>query len=185
MKKTTMIGVFLTLFLPLFAQVSFQLRESDGVTSFNNRNIPVGTKLTVAVSSDSNDFWSGGLHLSGQYRSLGRLDAAGKDPNTLDWAGSRTTEAGPYALVMDWEDSNIQGFDLYSSDSNSAPGDWFILDYTALAPGESKIGFSIPTAKSISLIFPCFLTTGRQTIPARPAGKSQTCSPMAPLTSTT
>lgn len=141
MRKVSVYFVFLALFSPLFAQVALNVYEADGVTLFNNRNITVGTKLKLIVASDSNEFWSGGLFIAGQNRNLSRLDGIGKDPNSQDWTGCHWAEAGPYALVADWEDSLIQGFDLFSSDCNSLPGSWFVVDYTALAPGDPNVGF--------------------------------------------
>jgi hypothetical protein len=140
MKKALFL-VYMALVLPLSAQITVEVYEEDGVTLFDNRNIPVGTSLKLIIASDSNEFWSGGLFISDSDRDLGSLSGAGKEPNSLDWAGCHWEEAGPYAMVTDWEDSLIKGFDFYASECNSVPGNWFVVDYTALAPGNPDIGF--------------------------------------------
>ncbi|KKM13529.1 hypothetical protein LCGC14_1715310 [marine sediment metagenome] len=115
--------------------------EADGITPFNGREIMVGTRLTFIVSSDQSGYWSGGLFIAGQNRALGVLSARGEDPNTGDWAGSHYEETGDFARVSAWDDSAIWGFDLYTSDSNSTAGDWFILDYEAVAAGNPNVEF--------------------------------------------
>ncbi len=140
--KMTAIGiVFIAFISSVWAQINLSIYEVDGLTPFNNRSIPVGTHLKLVVASDSQSCWNGGVFISGQNRELGYLSGSGKDPNTLDWTGCHLAEAGPYALVLDWEDSLIQGFDLYSSDMNSLPGNWFVIDYMARAPGMANVGF--------------------------------------------
>ena len=117
--------------------------EADGTTPFTGREIMVGTRLTLIVSSDYGEYWSGGLFINGQNRALGALSARGEDPNTGDWSGSHYEGAGDTARVSNWEDSAIWGFDLYTSDSNSTAGncDWFILDYEAIGAGDPNVGF--------------------------------------------
>ena len=123
------------------AESRVRVCEADGITPFNGREIMVGTRLTFIVSSDYGEYWSGGLFINGQNRALGLLSARGEDPNTGDWSGSHYEEAGETARVSDWEDSAIWGFDLYTSDSNSTAGDWFILDYEAIGAGDSNVEF--------------------------------------------
>lgn len=141
--------------------VTLQVYQADGQTLLDcNDSVAAGTKLTLVISSDSNDYWSGGLFIKDQDRDLATLVARDYDPNRLmydpnqslyeipqfvrDWAGSHYESAGELARVTAWEDSSIQGFDLYTSDindSNFVPGDWFVIDYYADGVGDCNVGF--------------------------------------------
>lgn len=124
------------------AAVTLDVYESDGVTLFDHRNIRVGTELKLIVSSDSNDLWSGGLFLNTESRDLGYLAGSGYDPNTRDWADCHYSNAGSEPYVSAWEDSLVQGFDLFTSlEDDAEPGVWFAVDYVALEPGEPNVGF--------------------------------------------
>jgi hypothetical protein len=132
----------------------------DGLTPYDcNKPVMVGVELPIVVISDSNDFWSGGLFIEDQNRTTGYLEARGHDPNRLlydpnrsqygvtpyigDFKGSHLSNTGKSARVTSWEDSLIQGFDLYTTeinDSNFAPGQWFVIDYTAGEVGDCNIG---------------------------------------------
>jgi hypothetical protein len=125
----------------VLGDVSLSVYEADGTTPFDGRNIIVGTELTIIISSDSGDYWSGGVFLAGDNRGLGVLSARGWDPNTLDWAGSRTEAAGAMATVWEYRDSWLWGCDLYTDSYGVEAGDWFILDYEATAVGDPNFGF--------------------------------------------
>ncbi len=131
--------VLITLLSAAKAATSVNIYGADGVTPFDGRDIMVGTELSIVVSSDSTDYWSGGLFIAGQDRALAALLARGFDPNTHDWTGSHYEDAGEYAKVTAWTDSEIWGFDLYGSDSNSVPGKWFIIDYKAIGEGDPNV----------------------------------------------
>ncbi|MCK4751843.1 MAG: hypothetical protein KAS75_00250 [Planctomycetes bacterium] len=124
-------------------QIALKVYEADGETLFDGNDIMVGTELRIVVSSDSNDYWSGGLFITGQDRLLGDLAARGLDPNTRDWTDSHYEQAGDLAKVTAWEDSWMWGLDMYTSDindSNFVAGDWFIIDYYADEVGDCNIG---------------------------------------------
>ena len=135
------------------AEVTLKVYESDGETPFDsNEYIMVGEKLSIIVSSDSNDFWSGGLFIAGEDRDLGTLIGRGldpNDPNSRDYADSHYDEAGDFAIVTKWQDSSIFGFDLYtfspvdanSADNSTVAGNWFIIDYKAEGVGDCNVGF--------------------------------------------
>jgi hypothetical protein len=123
------------------AQIALRVCEADGVTPFDGGDIMVGSKLTLIVSSDTGDYWSGGLFIRGQDRALGTLSARDSDPNTRDYTDSHYDNAGDMAKVTAWKDSDIWGFDLYGSDINAVAGDWFIIDYKAVGIGETNVGF--------------------------------------------
>jgi hypothetical protein len=101
----------------------------------------VGTKLTIIVSSDVGGNWGSDLTIEGDYRNYGLL--SGRDYNDLtgDYEGSRFEAAGYLARVWEWVGSaDIQGFNL-DGHTSAVPGDWFIIDYTATAVGECRVGF--------------------------------------------
>jgi hypothetical protein len=140
MRRITLGTVFLVLTVIAAASVRVDIYEADGVTPFDDRNIPVGTELKLLVWSDSKDLWSGGLFLQAEHRNQGLLLGSGWDPNTRDWQGCHFIGAGSEAYVYDWEDSQIQGFDLFTSPEGDASlGAWFMIDYVALEPGEPNI----------------------------------------------
>jgi hypothetical protein len=144
--KATMIGAITCQLIIchisiVHAKVHLHVYEADGKTLFDNREIMVDTELTLVVSSDNTNFWSGGLFISGYDRALASLSARAFDPNSRDWVESHLEAAGENAKLTEWKDSDIWGFDLYTSDSNSVAGDWFIIDYKAIDVGDPNVGF--------------------------------------------
>jgi hypothetical protein len=123
------------------AQVELKVFEADGITPFDGHDIMVGSKLTLIVSSDSDNYWSGGLFIAGADRALATLSARDSDPNIRDYTDSHYEDAGDMARVTSWKDSDIWGFDLYGSDINAVAGDWFVIDYKATGVGDPNIGF--------------------------------------------
>jgi len=127
-----------------------ELREADGVTPFDFRDIMVGTTLTVVIveSNSSSDAFCGGVLITDDDRYQGRLFGWDRDPCYLevncnsnngvpsgepgDWTGSHLPLAGPNATVYTRKDSVVWGFDT-ETDPNPTAGDWFMLDYTALS----------------------------------------------------
>lgn len=144
--KATMIGAITCQLIIchvsiLQAKVHLHVYEVDGKTLFDDRDIMVGTELTLIVSAYHSNFWSGGLFVWGYDRALASLSARAFDPNSRDWVESHFEAAGENARVTQWKDSDIWGFDLYTSDSNSVAGDWFIIDYKAIDVGDPNVGF--------------------------------------------
>ena len=121
-------------------EVSTRICEANGQTSFDGRNIMVGTKLTIIVSSDTGEYWVGDLAIRGADRDYGVLSARDFNETTDDWKGSRFEAAGDGARIWDWEDSFYDGFS-FNGDSSSVPGNWFIIDYTATSVGDCNVGF--------------------------------------------
>jgi hypothetical protein len=131
-------------------QITLEVREADGETPFDcNDDIMVGSSVAIIVSSDCNDYWSGGLFIEGEDRALGTLAGRGLDPNARNYTDSHYKAAGDFAKVTGWKDSSIWGFDLYTfypidgnSENNSTiAGDWFIIDYKADKVGGCNVGF--------------------------------------------
>lgn len=157
------VKVFLTLTLVLcivpiaLGQNSWKVYKADGVTPFDcNSEIMVGDHLVLVYNSDSYDYgnwtgWKGGVYIAGQDRLRGNLAGRDKDPNSRDWTGSHYENAGLFAIVIQWRDSNIFGFDFYTyypvdeySEANSTvPGDWFVIDYYAIKAGDVNVGFYV------------------------------------------
>ncbi|KPJ66806.1 MAG: hypothetical protein AMJ43_06930 [Coxiella sp. DG_40] len=151
MKKLVM--VLLVLFLGMasvaIGEVSTRVCLSDGNTPLPpvDTNFPyvypdimVGTKLTIIVSSNTAEYWSGSLAITGEDMNYGILSARDFNENTFDWEGSRFPAAGTGARVYTWEESGVYGFDLYGH-SSAVAGDWFIIDYNATSVGDCNIGF--------------------------------------------
>jgi hypothetical protein len=116
------------------------LELADPNIPFVYRDIMVGTKLTIIVSSDANDYWGGDLAIIGEDRDYGILSARDYNETTLDWAGSRLPAASDMARVWDWQDLVVQRFSL-KSDRTAMAGDWFIIDYTAISVGACNVAF--------------------------------------------
>jgi len=123
------------------AQITLKLYEPDDVTPIDGIDIMVGSKMSLIVSSDANDYWSGGLFIRGQDRALATLYGRDSDPNIRDYTKSHYPAAGSMAKVTKWTDSYIWGFDLYGSDINATAGDWFVIDYEAVDFGDPNVEF--------------------------------------------
>jgi len=140
-KKLLVLVLTLAIVQIVVAQVTLKVCEADGVTPLDGSDIMVGSKVALIVSSDANDYWSGGLFIRGQDRALATLSARDSDPNTRDCTNSHYEAAGNMAKVTAWKDSDIWGFDLYGSDINAIAGDWFIIDYEAISLGDPNVEF--------------------------------------------
>ncbi len=125
-----------------WAGVSLRARHPDTGRTCLDRTIMVGSDLTFVVGSDTDTIWSGGVFLQGDNRGRGSLWGRDADPLVRDWTDSHLEAAGTYALVLDWRDTWLAGYDLYTTDCNSLkPGDWFVLDYRAEDLGPCTVGF--------------------------------------------
>ena len=103
------------------------------------REIMVGTRLTLFVSSDTpRKFWGGGLWMSWEDWDKGTL--AGRDYNdeTVNLEGSILEAAGEDAFIMDLPSTPGMRFGLGIASAN--PGEWFILDYHAQTLGTCTMG---------------------------------------------
>lgn len=147
MKKTTILLLFLSMTSPMLGAVFTRVCEADGNTPFDGRDIMVGTKLTIIVWSDVNEYWGdglgndgGSLAIKGAYWNYGVLSA--REPKVgEDWTGSHFPAAGNEAAVYSWVESDVNGFDLYTGSTGIEAGNWFIIDYTALDIGDCNVGF--------------------------------------------
>ena len=137
-----LLPLFLLLFpsLTVFGEVSTRICEADGFTDFDGRDIMVGSRLTIIVSSDTAIYWSGGLFITGTDLDRGVLYGRDFNDVTMDWEGSRFEAAGDGARVWDWQEPGFHGFDLYGH-SSAIAGDWFIIDYNSTDIGDCNVGF--------------------------------------------
>jgi hypothetical protein len=158
------VKVFLTLTLVLgivptaLGQDSLKVYWPDGTTPFDcNSEVMVGDNRVLIISSDSNDYGNiriFGVFIAGQDRLGGLLSGRGldpNDPNARDYTGSHLENAGDLAIVTQWRDSDIFGFDCYtfypvdgnSEPNTTVPGDWFVIDYYPIKAGDVNVGFYI------------------------------------------
>ncbi len=149
MKKLILFVIFLNIASVLKGEVSVRVCLADGNTplEFADPNIPfvyrdimVGTRLTIVVSSDTEGSLSAELAILGEDLDYGMLSARDFNEITLDWAGSRFPAAGDRARVWEWIEPDVQIIDLESVHSPVA-GDWFIIDYTATSIGTCNVAF--------------------------------------------
>jgi hypothetical protein len=159
MKKTSLL-ILITIFgmVPVcMGKVSTRVCLADGNTPLEladpcvpyvYRDIMVGTKLTIIVSSDVNKPWrngpgtdGGSLAIEEAYWNYGVLSARDYNDITYDYEGSHFPAAGNEALVSKWGESGILGFDMYTGSTGIEAGDWFIIDYNATGVGICKVGF--------------------------------------------
>jgi hypothetical protein len=153
----TAMAAVLLVFASLFAStasgtVSAQVYLSDEQTPLpladpNNpevyRDIMVGTKLTIFISSDTAESWGGQLWLSNQ--NLIRGQVSGRDyvydpvRYLRNYVGSCLPGAGPIALVTRTRAMEGVYFDLTAA-WGAVAGEWFVFDYEAVSAGTCSIG---------------------------------------------
>jgi hypothetical protein len=115
------------------------LESADPNMPFVYRDIMVGTKLTIIVSSDAAENWDGRLWIEGSER---KGIVSTRDPNdvTPNREGSIFKAAGERATVRPVENSVRAGFDMKTIMPRTA-GEWFIFDYTATNVGLCRVDF--------------------------------------------
>jgi len=94
------------------------------------RDVMVGTKLKIVVSSDTNEPWSGDLGTEEAYWPYGILTP--RDP---------LPAAGELADIYEQEETGIKWINFYTGSHDVETGDWFIIDYNAVDIGDFNIGF--------------------------------------------
>jgi len=151
MQKTVLLFLFLGIASVASGSVMTTVYRADGNTPLEpievNRpiikypDIMVGTKLMIIVSSDVNDnYWPCDLGISGEDRDYGILSARDFNESTGYYDGSLLEAAGDEAFVYFWHDDYLE-IDGFSFTGEGDAGDWFIIDYNAIAIGNSKVGF--------------------------------------------
>ncbi len=129
--------------------VNVKVYRADGNTplEWTDPNVPyvypdimVGTQLTIIVDSNVEQIWSGSLVLADANVDYAVL--SGRGPQIIDdWTGSHYPAAGNEAAVFDWEETGIDGFDLYTGSTGVEEGRWFIIDYNSTKVGSCKVGY--------------------------------------------
>lgn len=143
MRMSFMVPIFAAgLLATAAAAISTRVYLSDGQTPLAPvdpntpnvyRDIMVGTELQIVISADAGSFRLGALTLPAEHTALGVLNA--RDYRGLrGYVGSRLPAAGKNAWMDVYLDSDGVGLQ-FNSGYDAVPGDWFILDYQALAPG--------------------------------------------------
>jgi hypothetical protein len=129
-QKLMFLVLFFSMASAVVGEVSTRVCEADGNTPFDGRDIMVGTKLTIIISSDANtiDPYPVDLIIEGTDRNYGYLSGA----YALEAAGTKP-------LLYPWEDDLHQAFS-FQTDVNAVAGDWFIVDYIATAVGDCNVG---------------------------------------------
>jgi len=149
MKKLILFVIFLNIASVVRGEVSIRVCLADGNTPleladpnipFVYRDIMVGTRLTIIVSSDTDGIWEGDLAITGEDLDYGMLSARDYNEITFDWEGSHFPASGDMAWVWYWEEDGVQGFYLIV-DYGAVAGDWFIIDYTATSIGTCNVAF--------------------------------------------
>jgi hypothetical protein len=131
MTKQTLVlaAVFFCMGSVAVGEISTRVCEADGNTPFDGRDIMVGTKLTIIVSSDTGGYWPVDSAIAGTDRDYGFLSGA----RALGAAGT-----APFLYC--WEDDQYQAIS-FQTDDDAVAGDWFIIDYSATAVGDCNVGF--------------------------------------------
>lgn len=146
--KTTLFLVFAIFFISISSTkaeifTNVFLRDSNTPVQLIDANFPhiyknimVGTKLKIIVSSDTSDYWTdgGALAIEETYWPYGYLTA-----------GEPLPAAGINADVFPWEEElppPVIGFILYTAGVDEVyKGDWFRVDYDAVDIGNCSVGF--------------------------------------------
>jgi hypothetical protein len=162
MKTYLMSALLALLACPAMATLSTDAYLSDGNTPLLLRdpNVPhvyrdvmVGTKLSIIVSSDNSKVRAKGvMSMLRNDWAKGELTARYPIGVDLNWDGSCFDAAGHEASVTRVRDSSILMYWLYSGDAYVRPGRWFILDYQATSVGSTQITMSDYTVSNANPI---------------------------------
>jgi hypothetical protein len=147
MKTIAILLLLLSMTSPTWGAVSAKACLSDGVTPLEladpcipnvYRDVMVGTKLTVIVSSNVAEEWYGGSLVVKDAEMANRGLLYGRDFDGYGYPGSCLPGAGEDAAVLDTYMYPGPGFEIYGG-TNPNASDWFIFDYNALDVGDCKI----------------------------------------------
>ncbi len=161
--RRSLLPLLVVLFAPMApARVWTTVYRCDGTTPLaavdpNHptvyRDIMVGTRLVIVISSDQGVYWWGGLMLSqdeAKYATLSGRECARPYPDCPEQCtGSCLPAAGGGAKAgFVWyrdDDEDMGGIECCTNVSwpshRAAAGDWFIVDYRADRVGTCAIGF--------------------------------------------
>jgi len=151
MKKITILLLFLSTTSPMMGAVFTKVCLRDGTPIepievnppvIKYPDIMVGTKLTVIIASDVNEYWYGGALVleEAEMANRGLLYGRGPINEYGNYLGSCLPYAGEDAAVYDTYVYPGPGFDIYGG-SDPCVGDWFVIDYNALDIGDCNASF--------------------------------------------
>lgn len=105
------------------------------------RDIMVGTRLALLITSDTAGIWDGQLWMSPEEAIVGTLSGRGYNPKgpLRNHQGSCLKAAGRNPLVSISAGQNGVSVNLLSAWDAQA-GEWFVLDYKARAVGKCSVG---------------------------------------------
>ena len=103
------------------------------------RDIMVGTRLVIVVSSGAKGTWTGALLSSWDDWGYGDLVGRSYNDKSRSYDGSCIAAAGVGSSTRFYQDTNRIGLQFYAR-ATGVPGDWFIIDYHAKQVGPCDIG---------------------------------------------
>lgn len=145
-----MLGLAVALAPATLAKVWTTVYRCDGVTPLEAvdpnhptvyRDIMVGTRLVLVVSSDKGEYWWGRLLLSQEDAQYGELSGRGYVKTPANYRDSCLASAGKTARAI--PANNFWGVGIEFHTSVSLPvlaGDWFVIDYYAEQAGTCRLG---------------------------------------------
>jgi hypothetical protein len=149
MKKLVMLCLAIALAPATWAKVWTTVYRCDGMTPLEAvdpnhptvyRDIMVGTRLVLVVSSDKGEYWRGSLQLSPDDAQYAHLSGRGYVKTPANYRDSCLASAGKTAYAIPFSNSWIIAIDLSTSPSMSVlPGDWFVVDYHAEQAGTCHV----------------------------------------------
>jgi len=150
LNRIAVLGIFLCVSSAASGAVLVRVFRADGQTPlelvdpnvpFVYRDIMVGTKLTIIVSSDLARNWTGKLHVEEAERDRGSVSTMDHNDVTATRHGSIFEAAGEDAWVQRFENPSQAGVTMDAMGLVMA-GDWFIFDYDATNVGNCRVEFS-------------------------------------------
>ena len=140
MRKLVLLTIVLAFCSDAAGAMQTAVHKPNG-QSISDHNDPiylmVGTQVEIVVSSDANEDWRPcDLGISGTDLNYGVL--SGRDYNDGYYDGSLLEAAKEDAYVYDFIMPPIEGI---SFTDGGYVGDWFVVDYNAIAIGDCNVGF--------------------------------------------
>ncbi len=150
MKRVVILYLLLATVPTVHAEVSTQVFMADGTTPlplvdpyipYVYRPIMAGTQLSIVISSNSGDFWGGALTIWDSNQNYGILHGVEILP-----AAGESSLADPLKGIqtVDGIDHDTNGFQFSTDPVTAVPGDWFVVDYNAIAIGSCNVLFFDP-----------------------------------------
>lgn len=150
MKKLAVLCLAVALAPAALAKVWTTVYRCDGVTPLEAvdpnqptvyRDIMVGTRLVLVVSSDQGEYWFGSLRLSWDDAPCAQVSGRGYIKPPANYRDSCLVSAGKTARAIPFNNFWGIGIEFHTSPSWPVlPGDWFVIDYYAEQVGACDVG---------------------------------------------